>query len=97
MKLSLNAQQALQTKKLRKSFWKCWDSKYQKYITKKRQRTSSVTCALNCTKEMACYHQNKLAEEFIKTNICIDAIQLETGVWQGDIDIARVYNHDEAL
>ena len=45
---------------------------------------------------MACNHQNKLAEEFIKTNICIDAIQLETGVWQGDIDIARVYNHDEA-
>ena len=45
---------------------------------------------------MACNHQNKLAEEFIKTNICIDAIQLETGVWQGDIDITRVYNHDEA-
>ena len=68
-----------------------------KSTSQKRDRTSSVTCALNCTKEMACYHQNKLAEEFIKTNICIDAIQLETGVWQGDIDIARVYNHDEAL
>ena len=37
--LSPNAQQALQTKKLSKSFWKHWDSKYQKCITKKRQGT----------------------------------------------------------
>ena len=44
---------------------------------------------------MACNHLNKLAEELIKTNIFINAIQLETGVWQGDIDTTRVYNHDE--
>ena len=94
-KLSPNAQQVLQSKKLSKSFWKHWDSKYQKYITKKRQGTVSRNCALNCTKEMACNHLNKLAEELIKTNIFIDAIQLETGVWQGDINITRVYNHDE--
>ena len=44
---------------------------------------------------MSCNHLNELAEELIKTKIFIDAIQLETGVWQGDIDTARVYNHDE--
>ena len=93
--LSPNAQRALQTKKLSKSFWKRWDSKYQKCITKKRQGTVSINRALNCTKEMACNHLNKLAEELIKTNIFINAIQLETGVWQGDIDTTRVYNHDE--
>ena len=95
--LSPNAQRALQTKKLSKSFWKRWDSKYQKCITKKRQGTVSINRALNCTKEMACNHLNKLAEELIKTNIFINAIQLETGVWQGDIDSTRVYNHDETL
>ena len=44
---------------------------------------------------MRCSHLNKLAEELIKTNIFIDVIKLETGVWQGDIDTTRVYNHDE--
>ena len=34
---------------------------------------------------------NELAEELIKTNIFIDAIQLEIG----DIDTTSVYNHDE--
>ena len=43
---------------------------------------------------MSCNHLNELAEELIKTKIFIDAIQLETGVWQGDIDTTRVYNHD---
>ena len=73
-----------------KSFWMCWDSKYQKYITEKRQGTVSINYALNCTKEMTCNHLNKLTEELIKTNIFIDAIQLETGVWQGDVDSTRV-------
>ena len=62
---------------------------------KKRQGTVSINRALNCTKEMACNHINELAEELVKTNIFINAIQLETGVWQGDIDTTRVYNHDE--
>ena len=93
MKLSPNVQQALQRKQLSKSFWKHWDSKYQKYITKKRHGTVSINCALTCKKETACNHLNKLAEELIKTNIFNDAIQLETG----DIDTTRVYNHDETL
>ena len=93
MKLSPNVQQALQRKQLSKSFWKHWDSKYQKYITKKRHGTVSINCALTCKKETTCNHLNKLAEELIKTNIFIDAIQLETG----DIDTTRVYNHDETL
>ena len=44
---------------------------------------------------MRCSHLNKLAEELLKTNIFIDVIKLETGVWQEDIDTTRVYNHDE--
>ena len=44
---------------------------------------------------MACNHLNKLDEELIECNIFIDANQLETGVWQGDIDTTRIYNHDE--
>ena len=78
-KLSPNVQRALQTKKLSKSFWKRWDAKHQKYITKKRQVTVSINRALNCTKEMACNHLNELAEELIECNIYIDANQLETG------------------
>ena len=74
-KLSPNAQRALRTKKLSKSFWKCWEAKYQKYITKKRQGTVSINRALNCTKEMACNHLKELAEELIECNIYIDANQ----------------------
>ena len=84
-KLSPNAR-VPQTKKLSKSFWKGWDVKYQKYITKKRQGIVSIDCALNCTKEMACNYLS---------NIFIDASQLETDVWQGDIDKTGVYNYDE--
>lgn len=94
-KLSPNALRALTTKKLSKSFWRRWDSKYQKQITKKRQGTVSINRALNCTREMACNHLNELAEELIKTDIFVDAVQLETGVWQGHIDTTRVFNHDE--
>ena len=90
-KLSPNAQRALQTKKLSKSFWRRWDAKYQKNITKKRQGAVSTNRALNCTKEMACNHLNELVEELIECNIFIDANQLETGVWQGDIDTSRIF------
>ena len=63
--------------------------------SRKRDGTVSINRALNCTKEMACNHLNELTEELIKANIFINAIQLETGVWQGDIDTIRVCNHDE--
>ena len=44
---------------------------------------------------MECNHLNELAEELIECNIFIDANQLETGVWQGDLGATRIYNHDE--
>ena len=44
---------------------------------------------------MVCNHLNELAEELIECNNFIDGNQLETGVWKGDIDTARIYNHDE--
>ena len=40
---------------------------------------------------MACNHLNELAEELIECNIYIDANQLETGVWQGDINTSRIF------
>ena len=73
-KLSPNAQQA-------QVLLEALGFEISKVHHKKRRGTVSRNCALNCTKEMACNHLNKLAEELIKTNIFIDAIQLETGVF----------------
>ena len=36
-----------------------------------------------------------LAEELIDTGIFTNAEQDEPGVWRGDIDVIRMFNHDE--
>ena len=41
------------------------------------------------------FHLDELAEELIATGIMVDGKQTEAGVWEGNIDLRRVYNHDE--
>ena len=94
-KLSAVAKHALETGKLSKSFWKRWDAKYAKVLTKKRQGTVSMNRALNCTKEMAISHIDELAEELIEAGIFTNAVKQENGIWTGDIDTSRIFNHDE--
>ncbi|XP_065672342.1 uncharacterized protein LOC136090155 [Hydra vulgaris] len=64
-------------------------------LTLKRQGNVSINRALNCTREMACLHLDALAEELIETGIMTEAVQKGTGVWSGNIDTCRIFNHDE--
>nr|XP_047127183.1 uncharacterized protein LOC124808146 [Hydra vulgaris] len=64
-------------------------------LTLKRQGNVSINRALNFTKEMACSHLDSLAEELIEAGIMTEAAQKETGVWSGNIDLCRIFNHDE--
>ena len=51
--------------------------------------------ACNHLNELADYNLKKLIIKFYNYNMFIDAIQLEAGLWQEDIDTTRVDNHDE--
>ena len=61
----------------------------------KRPGNVSINRALNCTKEMAIEHLDELAEELINCGIFKDAEKIEGGIWLGDIDLKRIFNHDE--
>ena len=93
-KLSENACNALRSGKLSRSFWRRWNAKHSD-IALKRQGNVSIKRALNCTKEMAIEHIDGLAEELIATGIFKNAAKVDPGVWNGEIDTSRVFNHDE--
>ena len=44
---------------------------------------------------MAINHLDELAEELISCNIFSNGKKLDNGVWNGEIDTTRVFNHDE--
>ena len=41
------------------------------------------------------YFINELALELISTGIFTSAVKVGPGVWEGDIDLSRIFNHDE--
>ena len=92
--LSPFAKTALLTNKLSRSFWRRWDTKYAD-LSRKRQGKISTKRGLNCTREMAEAHLDGLAEEQIQAGIFTNANQTGPGVWEGDVDTTRIYNHDE--
>ena len=94
LKLSKVGESALSNNKLSRSFWNRWNSKH-KSLTQKRQGNISINRALNCTKKMACDHLNDLAEELQVCGIFTNDKKKDVGVWTGDIDFTRVFNHDE--
>ena len=85
---------ALPTKTLGRSFWGRWNAKHAD-IYMKRQGNVSIRRVLNCTKAMAISHLDALADELQQVDIFRNAVQVEPGVWDGNIDISRIYNHDE--
>ena len=40
-------------------------------------------------------HSDALAIELMETGVMTEGEQLDTGVWNGNIDMARIFNHDE--
>ena len=94
IKLSKAAKEALSKNKLGRSFWRRWDSVHSD-VVRKRQGNVAMNRALNCTTEMAQEHLDELADELIQCGIFKNPTKVEPGVWEGDIDTSRVFNHDE--
>ena len=92
--LSVNAKRALQSGKLSRSFWKRWDTKYDN-LRLKRQGIVSLNRAMNCTCDMASSHLDALAKELIDAGNFTSTKQVAPGVWTGQINTSRVFNHDE--
>ena len=92
--LSTNAKRALERQSLGISFWRRFDSVHQD-LARRRPGNVNLNRALNCTRSMAETHLDDLAEELINLGIFRNACREETGVWIGDIDTSRVFNHDE--
>ena len=92
--LLVNAKRALQSGKLSRSFWKRWDAKNND-LRMKRQGTVSMNRAMNCTRDMASSHLHTLAKELIDAGIFTNTKQVAPGVWTGQINTSRVFNHDE--
>ena len=61
----------------------------------KRPGNTSIDRALNCTKDIAIRHLGELADELIESELFTKAEQVEPGVWTGNIDTSKIFNHDE--
>ena len=94
IKLSSFARAALRNGKVGKGFWGRFDAKF-KNLSKRRASTVALKRVLACTKEEAINHLDGLAAELIEAGIFVNAVQKEKGVWEGDIDTSRIFNHDE--
>ena len=92
--LSENAKKCLHTKTVGRSFWRRLLAD-NPTLRKKKSRKISVNRGLNCTHEMATNYLDELAEELIKTGIAPNLVQVEPGVWEGDVDTSRIWAHDE--
>ena len=92
--LSTNAKSALARGSLGRRYWTRFNAAHSD-LSIKRKGNVSINRALNCTREMAEKHINELAEELMKADIFKDATMQKSGVWSGEIDASRIYNHDE--
>ena len=92
--LSDSAKSALSRGHVGRAFCVRFDMKHAD-ITQRHPSPVSLKRVLACTKEMAMSHLDNLAEELIAAGIFTNAVQLEPGVWEGNIDTSRIYNHDE--
>lgn len=92
--LSINANKALATKKVSRSFFRRFRAEHPE-IKPKKQHKVSLKRGLRCTKEMAIEYLDELAEVLIDAGIAPDLKKVSPGIWQGAIDLTRIWAHDE--
>lgn len=64
-------------------------------LTQERQREIMTNRVPNCSRVMAESHLNDLAEELMSINIMTTTGKNSEGVWEGEVDTARIFNHGE--
>ena len=92
--LSKNALRALETNHVGLSFFRRFRSRHPQ-LRRKIQRKVSVKRGLRCTLETAINYIDDLADVLIKNKIAPNLVKVETGVWTGKVDLARIWAHDE--
>ena len=92
--LSKAAKEIIARKKVGRSFWRRIHTQYPK-LGKKKVNKVSVSRGLNCTRQMAIEYIDDLAKELIDTGIAKNLKQVQPGEWKGDIDVSRIWAHDE--
>ena len=81
-------------KELHKSFWRRVELQHPS-LSRKRQGSQSAKRVLACTREHVAVYLDELAEELISLGIFENAKKISPGVWHGDLDTSRIFNHDE--
>ena len=61
----------------------------------KSQHKVSLKRGLRCTKEMAIEYLDELALLLIEVGIAPELKRSAPGVWEGSIDLTRIWEHDE--
>ena len=93
-RLSKHAKDALEHKRIGKSFFRRLKTRYPK-LKQKTQRVVSVKRGLRCTLDMAISYLDDLADHLIEVGIAPDLVKEAPGVWKGKVDLTRIWAHDE--
>lgn len=91
--LSVNARNALAKKRVGKSFFRRLNVQHPQ-LRKKLQQRVSAKRGLQCTLETAISYLDELAHLLIKLGIA-QLDKVEPGVWHGNVDLSRIWAHDE--
>ena len=89
--LSESAKQALESKKVSRSFFRRLRAVHPEIKPKNRHKVS-VKCGLRCTEDMAIDYLDALARLLIEVGITPDLKQTAPGIWEGNIDV-RGFGH----
>ena len=92
--LSQNAKRALESKHLGKSFFRRFNTKYPQLKRKKQQKVSAKR-GLRCTRQTAIEYIDDLSAHLIELGIAPELIKQEPGIWNGKVDLSRIWAHDE--
>ena len=92
--LSVHARNCLKTKHVSVSFFRRPKTRYPQLKRKNRKKVS-VNRGLRCTLETAVEYTDDLAALLIENGIAPDLVKVEPGVWEGAVDVLRIWAHDE--
>ena len=92
--LSNAANQALESNHVGRSFFRRLRAAHPELKPKNRHKVS-VKRGLRCTEDMAIDYLNELAKLLIEVGIAPDLKQKSPGIWEGEVDVSRIWAHDE--
>ena len=94
--LSVNAKQALATKKLSRSFFRRFCAAHPE-VKPQSQYKVSLKRGLRCKKEMAIEYLDELARLCVEVGIAPELKRSAPGVWEGSTDLTQIWAHDGTL